>query len=434
MNILVILIFSLVPFKVASCTKKIYSNNNNITSNVSFMNPVNINGMTLEQFCVISFPNLPKGECSCRKFRRICELLQIANNDNISTTVHCTTSSYVKTVISTCLCTIGFIANLIIVLIAKRNWNNSVYCHKLIAGLALADLLFLVFTLMHCVPPLWTCGWIYNSGMCKFLYPAINMTATTGLGFVLIISIERYIGITHPFSRGMTSKKIYIIVSLNLLISIASVLPSSAVLGLHYSSKSCKEKWLDPNHSRIYTWVLFSTSFACPVLVISALYLSMLHQLRKSTTKSLRYMNTCDPVLSKRKRENQRVALIIFSLLISFVLFVSPNRIYWILNDEGIFNHFDRSVKNSARFWSDISYIFHAVINPIIYSIIDVKFRSSFKRFFRSSSSRSKSQYSSNVHSLKNNSTRVTTTTSLSDLSSTSNRSTTIVTSKMQDL
>ena len=139
-------------------------------------------------------------------------------------------------------------------------------------------------------------------------------------------------------------------------------------------------------------------------------------------------------MLSKRKRENQRVALIVISLVISFVLFVSPNRIYWILNDEGILNHFDRSVKNSARFWSDISYIFHAVINPIIYSIIDVKFRSSFKRFFRSSSSRSKSQYSSNVHSLKNNSTRVTTTTSLSDLSSTSNRSTTIVTSKMQDL
>ena len=342
--------------------------------------------------------------------------------------------------ISTCLCTIGFIANLIIVLIAKRNWNKSVYCHKLIAGLALADLLFLAFTLMQCVPPLWTCGWIYSSGMCKFLYPAINMTATTGLGFVLIISIERYIGITHPFSRGMTSKKIYIIVSLNLLISIASVLPSSAVLDLHHSSKSCTEKWLDPNHSRIYTWVLFSTSFACPVLVISALYLSMLHHLRKSTAKSLRHMNTYDPVLSKRKRENQRVALIVISLVISFVLFVSPNRIYWILNDEGIFNHFDRSVQTSARLLSDISYIFHAVINPIIYSIIDVKFRSSFKRFFRSSSSRrrsrSRSQYSSNVHSLymKNNSTRVTTTTSLSDLSSTSNRSTTSVTSKMQDL
>lgn len=427
-----------ISLEAASYTKKVYPisrKTSNVSSSSSGNDTVSLNGMTLERFCASFGANLPKGGCTCRTFSRVCEILDILDKNKKVKAVTCSDKSLVKAVLATCLCTVGLIANLIVVLLAKRNWNNSVYCHKLIGGLALADLLFLVFSLMQYVPLIWSCQWIYSVGMCKFLFPAINMTATTGLGFVLIISIERYIGITHPFSRGMTSKAIYIIVSVNLLISIASVLPASVVLNYDESKQSCSEQWLHPDHSRIYTWVLFATSFACPVIIISALYLSMLHQLRRSTTKSLRNMNTCDRVLGKRKRENKRVAVIVVSLVISFVLFVSPNRIYWILNDEGFFKHYDRSFQTLVLFASDVSYIFHAVINPIIYSIIDVKFRSSLKHFFCSSSSRrrSRSQYSSNVlSSYMKESTRVTTNTSFSNLSS--NRSSTSDRRKMEDL
>ena len=416
-RLLIVLMSVLGSFKASEEGKtRTIINSTNTTSlprrnETTFLRP----GMTLEEFCASLGPNFSMEDCVCSKIGRICDLLKKTSeepNKNYNS-IRCGSTTFVKAVFFICLSTIGFIANLVVVLLSKQNWNSSPFCHKLIGGLALADLLFLAFTLMQFVPGLWTCRWIYNRAMCKFLFPVINMTATMGLGFVLIISVERFIGITHPFSRGMTPKAIYTIVSLNVLVSIASVLPAGVVL--NDDTGMCAEQWGDAEHSRIYTWVLFVTSFAVPVTVISALYISMLYQLHRSHVKSLRSMNTCHPVLSKRKQENQRVMLIVFSLLVSFVLFVSPNRVYWILKDEGIMKKFSRSTIISVKFACDLAYVFHAVVNPIIYSVIDVKFRSSLKRLLcRNSSGRNRSHYCSNIHS------SVPTTTSFSDLSNTS--------------
>jgi len=360
--------------------------------------------MTLSEFCVLF--EIGENSCRCEKVQNVCSLLKDGKQD-AETQIVCSKNSFVRTLVSVSLGFFGVFGNIIVIILTKKNWNSSAFCHKLIGALALSDLMFLVFELIHHIPRFWGCLWIYKRIVCKVLFPSINMTATMALGFILIISIERYIGIAYPFSRGMSSTAVYTMSTINVLVSIGTVLPAAVVLDLDPRINQCHELWTKPEHSKIYTWVLFATTFACPVCIISILYVLMLTTLKRTTLKSLQKMNTIDSMQLKRKKENRRIRMIVISLLVAFTLLVSPNRIVWILKDHGILQSWIGTGIESYEYvkWiSGLPYILHAVINPIIYSIVDEKFRSSLKNLFRNKQ-RSKSMYSSKMSHRQSNTT-----------------------------
>ena len=351
-------------------------------------------GMSVEEFCKLFSPHFRKEKCKCPELGRICTLLKRSSSQTTFLKINCGKTTLPKAIIAVTLSTLGIIGNFAVAMFTMWNWKLSAFCHKLIGGLALSDLAFLLFTLIRHLPEFWTCQWYYGPSMCKFLNPAINMTATLGLGFVLIISVERYVGISHPFSRGMSSKTVYSIVALNFLVSLASVVPAGVVLD--GNNGLCREVWPNKYNSKVYTWVLFGSSFAAPVLIISALYFSMLYQLRQSAIKCLQKMEVMgEPYRNKRKQENKRIAAIVLSLVVVFVLFVAPNRIYWILKDYEILDGYSLNIRDNIKMVCDLAYIFHSVLNPIIYSVVDAKFRASLKEFFLCGKARRRARGSS---------------------------------------
>ena len=209
----------------------------------------------------------------------------------------------------------------------------------------------------------------------------IHATGIMALGFILIISLERYNGIVKPFLNddGSSSKKVFLMGFANVLLSILFVTPTIIIIKMT-PTRGCEEQWAFKGQSLIYSWFSLIITFVFPIVVISYLYLSIVKTLQKSQNRTKSILSKSDQV--RRKKENNRVTTIIASLLISFVLLVSPNRVYWVLSDHGVFKKVSSNTLKYIRFSQSIAYDIHACINPIIYSLVDKKFRQSFLHLF----------------------------------------------------
>ena len=119
--------------------------------------------------------------------------------------------------------------------------------------------MFSLLTFISEIHNLWTCKWILGLFLCKFVLPAIQITATMALGFILIISIERFYGIVYPFNQHITNTRIYIMIGINCLISLLVVIPGFVVNTVQ--GFSCTEKWGNQKYSLAYSWILFLVTF-----------------------------------------------------------------------------------------------------------------------------------------------------------------------------
>ncbi|XP_066913332.1 galanin receptor 2b-like [Clytia hemisphaerica] len=85
---------------------------------------------------------------------------------------------------------------------------------------------------------------------------------------------------------------------------------------------------------------------------------------------------------SRRRKEDGKITMIISYLLISFAVLVSPNRIVWVLYDHDVFKSVSADTLAYIRMAALVPYTIHACINPIIYSLVDKKFRGNLKYIF----------------------------------------------------
>ena len=72
----------------------------------------------------------------------------------------------------------------------------------------------------------------------KTIITGVNVT----IGLLLIISIERFISIVHPFQRGASSKTVDVMIAVDVLLGIASAVP----LFMYYEINElqyCRLKW-----------------------------------------------------------------------------------------------------------------------------------------------------------------------------------------------
>ena len=168
-------------------------------------------------------------------------------------------------------------------------------------------------------------------------------------------------------------------VTINITLSIAIALPSFLVSNSNLNFV-CTETWLQ-QHSLIYSWVTFLVGFLLPILVISFVYVRMLRKLK--TFQSRIKQNLSDRQQLQRQKDNKRMNLILACLIIAFFALVLPNKIYWILEDHGVWiKHLTRNQQEIVRWIVFSAYILHASINPLIYSVVDKRFRSNLLAIF----------------------------------------------------
>ena len=338
-----------------------------------------IGNMTLQQLCEFIL-HYNETMCNCQVLEEICLIYNYTDHQRSKDKVKykfedCDEMTQAALVISMSI--LGIFGNLLVVIITYHSWKQSSLCHKLIGGLGLCDLAFALMDLIQTVPLLWTCSAFYGEIMCKFFAFANNTVAMIGLGFILIVAIERYVGICYPFTRGLSTRAVLFMIIANVSLGILLNTPLAIIYKVDEFDR-CREFWSSQLRAKVYSWLMLMLSFVLPITAIALMYYRIIYTI-KTSMKQYRNVTIKDKPTMKRNKEQQRVMFILISILIAFFLLVAPDKFIWALKDQGFLDNLTNQMLNILNLCTRIPFSFHVVINPLIYSVIDRKFRESLK-------------------------------------------------------
>lgn len=279
--------------------------------------------------------------------------------------------SRARVVLITVVSVLGIFGNLHVIMVRTTHWNPSPH-YQLIVGLSIADLLFSAVCLVEILGELFSpCSWIYSVFMCKTLQSLLALSAHIDLGFITVISIERYAGIVHPFTERFSKMRTRQMILVNIFIGVVLVIPYF----IHHDVTSdgiCQLQW-NSTTMYAYTWAMLIVFFIVPVLLTSILSYKSVKALRKTMYEHGMLSAMDERSRSRLVAENKKIMRVLVVLLLAFVLLVLPNHLVWIFMVT--VDHVPVSAFGAIRFLGTVPYSLHVTINPIIYSVLDKRFR-----------------------------------------------------------
>ena len=137
---------------------------------------------SLKEICaIINDSNI---ECTCENFKDFC------NESTESRVFVC--SRYwdkVEGAVSVTVSVIGVLGNTLVLLIALKSWKDSQRFRKLIAVLALPDLIFATVEIVTSAQLFKTCKWLYKAFFCKLSIVVRNIGGVFALCLIVIIAL-----------------------------------------------------------------------------------------------------------------------------------------------------------------------------------------------------------------------------------------------------
>jgi len=336
-----------------------------------------IDQLSLPEICAII--NYPLENCTCDNLPEFC----LTKEQKYQFTCSFDTD-LVEAIVKVIANILGLLGNYLVLHVAYIHRKKIGQYRKLIAMLALYDFIFSILSMLTAIPLFWTCKWVYGPFMCKLLRPALNLGSIVALGLIVIIAIERYYGIARPFEKKPLLKNFIFLNTMNILISIAIIIPLFVTLEINQDGR-CSENWKGNKvSSLVYSWFLMIATFILPLMTISFFYykiLSFLHRQQKQTEGV--FTNDKQQALNRIKGF-RRITKILVAILVAYVVLVFPNRIVWVILDSLGTSNISITTYRILKYVGLFPYMFHVAINPIIYSAIDRKFRSEVKQVFQS--------------------------------------------------
>lgn len=271
--------------------------------------------------------------------------------------------------------TIGILGNILVVAVSLRYYFMITRCNLLITILAVTDLSTSSIRLWRNFPNLWTCNWVYNRFSCTLGHGVLNAASYISMGLIVMIAVERYLGIVHPFYRGISNMKLAFMLILNVGIGLSIASPIFMYTDL--ADNLCTELWPSEDYAFYYGVVILVLFSILPAVVIGFIYYKIILTLRQSTKKLFRTSAVSFSTETKRIKDNERIMTMVITISLLFVVLVFPNRIFLIAR--GIMSI--RGIEPPKEFFftqvvfAYIVYSLHAVVNPIIYSLMDRVFR-----------------------------------------------------------
>ncbi|XP_039192903.1 C-C chemokine receptor type 4 isoform X2 [Crotalus tigris] len=269
---------------------------------------------------------------------------------------------------------LGLTGNTLVVLVLLKYKRLKSMTDIYVLNLAISDLLF-VLTL-----PFWSYfmadKWVFGDTLCKIVSWTFQIGFFSGIFFIMLMSIDRYLAIVHiAFSLkartatyGSLTSLIVWLVAIN--VSVPDLIFSSSVNG--YNRTECKLVY----HKNSTAWKLF----ACMEINILGLIVP-------SIIISFCYARIVLTLLHCRNNKKKKAVKMIFVVVVVFFMCWTPNNVILFLkclDDVGILGQCEISKNlDYADQVTQILTYFHCCLNPIIYFFMGQKFKLYIRLFFK---------------------------------------------------
>ncbi|PFX15511.1 substance-K receptor-like [Stylophora pistillata] len=288
-------------------------------------------------------------------------------------------SDVALTVILTLLIIANIIGNCLVCFVIKTNQDMRTPINYLLVNLAISDITFAAFVAPnHVLKKLFTHpDGALGSNICKFLTSG-NMAwvgAASSSVTLVVIAIERYYTVMCPIGsrRKLNKRVVKIIICGCWIFALALNSPMISVTTFDDESGDCKwdwpEQWMGVANET--TWLVL---LACiPLTIMTGLYSSVVHSLwfKRNDDQELAYRQK--GVLRVRKR----VTLSVITVSAIFgICWITGLLIY-------VLSYYDVHMFGEASYAiSDTLFMFNSAVNPLVYSLLNDRFKRKIKAMF----------------------------------------------------
>ncbi|XP_059397808.1 coagulation factor II (thrombin) receptor-like 1, tandem duplicate 2 [Carassius carassius] len=273
-------------------------------------------------------------------------------------------------------------------------------------NLALADLMFVIWTPLKIAYHLKGNNWTFGEGMCKVLVGFFYGNMYCSILFIACLSIQRYWVCAHPLSQQRKNNKLAIIVSVCIWIFIGvSTTPlylyqqtvelsDLNITTCHDVNTITKDNFvagnafLDVQLPYYYFMVMAGLVFFIPMLLIIAAYVLLLRKLGNST------------VDGSAGKSRQRAIILIITVLITFLVCFIPSNVMLVVHYALLRNG---RLNNGYSFYILTLCLasLNSCLDPFVYYYVSDEFREQVKNTLLCRSSRTVERMRVSFSSLK---------------------------------
>ncbi|XP_071490486.1 nociceptin receptor-like [Diadema antillarum] len=278
------------------------------------------------------------------------------------------------------LAIVGFLGNLLVVLVIVRQQRRRTSTDKLILGLAMADLLTSVFIIPIPTPkslPFGALGEMY----CKVIYSSVCMwiSIMASVFTLTMISWERFVAVCYPFryQRLFAGYRPDVIMIVIWVISFVINTNSFYVSFVDTPGVNCTVRFPTPEFQTFFGVVLFLVEYLIPVIIMLIANVYTIRALNQQARSLVAKRDKRSGPALKLLQARRKVIEMLFIVVITFVICWTPDQIGYLAFNLGFF---EVDFLYSPVYRSFVALAFcNSCANPVIYAARNPNFRRALK-------------------------------------------------------
>ncbi|XP_010218825.1 PREDICTED: C-C chemokine receptor type 2-like [Tinamus guttatus] len=269
----------------------------------------------------------------------------------------------------------GLLGNMLVVLILVKYKRLKSMTDIYLLNLAISDLLF-IFSL-----PFWAYyaaqEWIFGDALCKILSGAYLLGFYSGIFFIILLTIDRYLAIVHAVFALKARTVTYGILASTVTWVIALLVSLPGV----FFHKTQKE------NSRFTCSPHYPTANAINWKYCHTLMMNILGLILPMIIMIFSYSRILKTLLRCRNEKKAKAVRLIFVIMVFYFVFWTPFNIasflYTFQTSLSLNNCAASGQLGKAIQVTETISMIHCCINPVIYAFVGEKFRKYLYVFFR---------------------------------------------------
>ena len=276
---------------------------------------------------------------------------------------------------------VSLLANSLLICVVRRNRRMRTVTHHLIVNMAVADLLITVFHMPYMLHVYVTGSHqLHVSGIlatltCKVAGFSQDLSIACSVLSLVAIAFDRFFAILFPLKKVITQTRTKSIIATVWLVSLMVCAPLLYANRMEEDDEGayCYEDWSpgfdNDTASRDFTVVLFVILYACPLVLISVLYSSIVYRVwrRPALSSSLRGGRF-------RGRTRRKVLKLLIIIVCVFLVCWLPYHVLFFMHYFTEKYH-DCSPPEGVQFICRFSAHVNSALNPCLYFMLLKEYR-----------------------------------------------------------